>query len=131
MCFLYSGSRLMNYVNILSNGLKVAPPEAPITGHMFGRGIYFADIVSKSANYCFTNRLSNIGLMLLCEVALGQTLDLYFANSFINYLPNATHQSIRGCGATFPMQHTLLNGVNVASGNLCRAQFPTALHYNE
>jgi hypothetical protein len=37
-------------------GLKVAPPEAPTTGYMFGKGVYFADMSSKSANYCFTNR---------------------------------------------------------------------------
>jgi len=23
---------------------------------MFGKGVYFADMVSKSANYCFTNK---------------------------------------------------------------------------
>jgi hypothetical protein len=38
---------------------------------MFGKGVYFADMVTKSANYCFTSRDNNIGLMLLCEVALG------------------------------------------------------------
>ena len=38
---------------------------------MFGKGIYFADMVSKSANYCSTNRTNNTGLMLLCDVALG------------------------------------------------------------
>jgi hypothetical protein len=42
----------MSYVQ----GLKVAPPEAPTTGYMFGKGVYFADMSSKSANYCFTNR---------------------------------------------------------------------------
>lgn len=29
---LWHGSRLMNIVSILSNGLKIAPPEAPVTG---------------------------------------------------------------------------------------------------
>jgi poly [ADP-ribose] polymerase len=38
---------------------------------MFGKGIYFADMVSKSANYCFTTPDNSMGLMLLCEVALG------------------------------------------------------------
>ena len=38
---------------------------------MFGKGIYFADMSSKSANYCFTSRSDPTGLMLLCEVALG------------------------------------------------------------
>ena len=49
---LWHGSRLTNYVGILKEGLRIAPPEAPSTGYMFGKGVYFADIVSKSANYC-------------------------------------------------------------------------------
>ncbi|CAO3563148.1 unnamed protein product [Mortierella alpina] len=68
---LWHGSRLTNYVGILSQGLRIAPPEAPVTGYMFDKGAYFADCVSKSANYCFTSRGNSTGLMLLCEVALG------------------------------------------------------------
>lgn len=67
---LWHGSRLTNYVGILSEGLKIAPYQAPSTGYMFGKGIYFADIASKSANYCLPKHNSQ-GLMLLCEVALG------------------------------------------------------------
>ena len=29
---------------ILSQGLRIAPPEAPVTGYMFGKGVYFADM---------------------------------------------------------------------------------------
>ena len=36
-----------------------------------GKGVYFADMVSKSANYCNTSSANNTGLLLLCEVALG------------------------------------------------------------
>jgi Poly(ADP-ribose) polymerase catalytic domain len=49
---LWHGSRSSNFAGILSQGLRIAPPEAPVTGYMFGKGIYFADMVSKSANYC-------------------------------------------------------------------------------
>ena len=35
---------------------------------MFGKGVYFADMVSKSANYCFTNKSNNTGLLILNEV---------------------------------------------------------------
>lgn len=34
-------------VGILSKGLLIAPPEAPVTGYMFGKGLYFADMVTK------------------------------------------------------------------------------------
>lgn len=32
--FFYAGSRLTNFVGILSQGLRIAPPEAPATGYM-------------------------------------------------------------------------------------------------
>lgn len=38
---------------------------------MFGKGVYFADMVSKSANYCHTSQSDPVGLLLLAEVALG------------------------------------------------------------
>ena len=38
---------------------------------MFGKGVYFANMSSKSANYCFATRSSSKGVMLLCDVALG------------------------------------------------------------
>jgi poly [ADP-ribose] polymerase 2/3/4 len=41
---LWHGSRTGNYVSILKHGLNIAPPEAPIQGCMFGKGIYFADV---------------------------------------------------------------------------------------
>lgn len=49
-------------------GLRIAPPEAPVTGYMFGKGIYFADMFSKSANYCYATNASTSGVLLLCEV---------------------------------------------------------------
>lgn len=35
---LWHGSRTTNFASILKNGLKIAPPEAPATGYMFGKG---------------------------------------------------------------------------------------------
>ena len=35
---------------------------------MFGKGLYFADMSSKSANYCYTTPTKNTGLVLLSEV---------------------------------------------------------------
>jgi hypothetical protein len=49
-------------------GLRIAPPEAPVTGYMFGKGVYFADMFSKSANYCYASEASRSGVLLLCEV---------------------------------------------------------------
>ena len=68
---LWHGSRLTNYVGILSQGLRIAPPEAPVSGYMFGKGIYLADMGGKSAEYCHASPSSPHGIVLLCEAALG------------------------------------------------------------
>lgn len=97
---LWHGSRTTNYAGILSQGLRIAPPEAPVTGYMFGKGVYFADMASKSANYCNTTRSNNTGLMLLCEVALGNMYELKKAEH-VTKLPAGKH-SCKGLGKTGP-----------------------------
>lgn len=39
---LWHGSRATNFGGILSQGLRIAPPEAPVSGWMFGKGVYLA-----------------------------------------------------------------------------------------
>jgi hypothetical protein len=43
---------------------------------MFGKGVYFGDMVAKSAEYCFTTPTANTGLLLLSKVALGSTYEV-------------------------------------------------------
>lgn len=38
---------------------------------MFGKGVYLADMSSKSANYCYSYISNNQALLLLCEAELG------------------------------------------------------------
>ncbi|KAG8225243.1 hypothetical protein J437_LFUL008780, partial [Ladona fulva] len=97
---LWHGSRLTNYAGILSQGLRIAPPEAPVTGYMFGKGIYFADMVSKSANYCCASTTNTTGLLLLCEVALGNMMEKHNAH-YVEKLPKNIH-SVKGVGMTQP-----------------------------
>jgi poly [ADP-ribose] polymerase 1 len=130
---LWHGSRLTNYVGILSHGLKIAPPEAPVTGYMFGKGIYFADMVSKSANYCFTNKANNVGFMLLSEVALGDMHELTKAQSSIQKPPNGKH-SVKGVGKTQPdsTQSIQRDGVTIPLGNsVTNDKLKSDLLYNE
>ncbi|XP_048211654.1 poly [ADP-ribose] polymerase 2 [Perognathus longimembris pacificus] len=114
---LWHGSRLSNWAGILSHGLQIAPPEAPITGYMFGKGIYFADMSSKSANYCFASHLKNTGLLLLSEVALGQCNELLKANPKAEGLLQGKH-STKGLGkmAPNPAHFITLNGSTVPLG---------------
>ena len=68
---LWHGSRGCNFGGILSQGLRIAPPEAPANGKAFGNGIYLADRSSKSAAYCDPWTSGQTGLLLLCEAQLG------------------------------------------------------------
>lgn len=48
---LWHGSAVVNFAGILSQGLRIAPKEADPTGYMFGKGVYFADVLAKSLGY--------------------------------------------------------------------------------
>ncbi|PYH40704.1 putative poly(ADP)-ribose polymerase PARP [Aspergillus saccharolyticus JOP 1030-1] len=71
---LWHGSRSTNFGGILSQGLRIAPPEAPVNGYMFGKGVYLADMSSKSANYCCASGSGGKGLLLLCDAELGDPM---------------------------------------------------------
>ncbi|XP_064195311.1 poly [ADP-ribose] polymerase 1 [Anguilla rostrata] len=129
---LWHGSRATNYAGILSQGLRIAPPEAPVTGYMFGKGVYFADMVSKSANYCHTSQSDPVGLILLGEVALGNMHELKKA-SHITKLPKGKH-SVKGLGRTAPDPSATvsLDGVQVPLGKCINTNIEdTSLLYNE
>ncbi len=68
---------------------------------MFGKGIYFADMVSKSANYCLATKFNNIGLLLLCEVALGDMNEKIVSDFNAHLLPS-NKNSTKGLGQTAP-----------------------------
>lgn len=117
---LWHGSRMTNWAGILSQGLRIAPPEAPVTGYMFGKGCYFSDCSSKSANYCYTNSSKNIGLLSLSEVSLGACNELKNADNNADRLP-AGKMSVKGCGKSEPDQSEwvkLDNGCVVPIGKL-------------
>jgi poly [ADP-ribose] polymerase 2/3/4 len=69
---LVHGSRMSNFMSILSTGLRVPLASQVANGSILGPGIYFADVSSKSLNYCQTSDTNGIGFLLLCEVALGE-----------------------------------------------------------
>jgi len=144
---LWHGSRTTNFSGILSQGLRIAPPEAPVTGYMFDKGIYLADVVSKSANYCWPHLSDNTGLLLLCEAQLGtpmyesQDSDYYAAKTSRNMGAIAT----KGLGRTTPAEwecasviHKDLEGVKVpklsgSEANITRDENTPGLclQYNE
>ncbi|VDD80054.1 unnamed protein product, partial [Mesocestoides corti] len=131
---LWHGSRMSNWMGILGRGLKIAPPEAPSTGYMFGKGVYFADCASKSANYTHVTSSNDIGIMALCEVSLGECNELLNADYNANNLPSGKH-SVKGLGShmTDPSTWiTLDDGVVVPSGKIIASNVKDAcLFYNE
>lgn len=134
---LWHGSRLTNWAGILGNGLRIAPPEAPVTGYMFGKGVYFADMSSKSCNYCFASPGKNVGVALLCEVSLGNPNKLLAADYKADQLPPGK-DSVMGLGKIAPDESanfTMPDGTIVPLGK----KIPTGvtnpsgytLNYNE
>uniref|UniRef100_A0A453SNG4 Poly [ADP-ribose] polymerase n=1 Tax=Aegilops tauschii subsp. strangulata TaxID=200361 RepID=A0A453SNG4_AEGTS len=113
---LWHGSRLSNWAGIFSQGLRIAPPEAPVTGYMFGKGVYFADMFSKSANYCYASQTSRSGVLLLCEVALGDMNELLNAKYDADNLPKGK-LSTKGVGQMAPAESKVTeDGVVVPLG---------------
>lgn len=111
---LWHGSRIVNYMGIFAQGLRIAPPEAFSTGEMFGKGVYFADMFSKSFGYTHNiDSYSRKGyrLLLLCEVALGEMLELREPQNITEL--KAPYKSVKGIGRHGPrMDHkiTMPNG---------------------
>ena len=66
----------------------------------------------KSVNYCFVSPSWKEGLLVLCDVALGQTNDLLATDYSADELPRGKH-STRGLGRVAPdpaQQETLYEG---------------------
>jgi len=113
---LWHGSRVSNYVGILSQGLRIAPPEAPKSGYRFGKGIYFADICEKSAHYCRGNTGGkDTILMMLVDVSLGKMAELLKDQYMEEPLPG--FHSTKAMGAQAPVDSmTTKEGVLVPYG---------------
>ncbi|THH11380.1 hypothetical protein EW145_g694 [Phellinidium pouzarii] len=97
---LWHGSRSTNFAGILSQGLRIAPPQAPVNGYMFGKGVYFAD----SYNYCYAQSSGNIGILLLCDVAAKPCHELLSGNYNANEECKAANKlATKGLGQTQPV----------------------------
>jgi poly [ADP-ribose] polymerase 2/3/4 len=140
---LWHGSRSSNFGGILSQGLRIAPPEAPVSGYAFGKGVYLADCSSKSANYCCSYLSNNTGLLLLVEAELSNPMYEITSGDF-NAETEAKKQnciSTKGVGSTVPQAwkdagcvHKDLKGVKMPDGkvgpNTALSQYGY-LQYNE
>eukprot|EP00736_Rhodelphis_marinus_P007745 Rmarinus@m.20712 len=103
---LWHGSRLSNFVGIISQGLRIAPPEAPASGYRFGKGLYFADMMSLSSRYCRSMPGQDF-CMILCDVALGKPAKLA-RDQFMTKAP-AGHDSTWALGTKEPNPKDKMN----------------------
>jgi len=113
---LWHGSRLTNYVGIISQGLRIAPPEAPKSGYRFGKGIYFADMMSLSSKYCRSG--NDDFAMLLGHVALGVTADLTKDQYMEKPLPNTHSTKALGSIEPNPKENVKLGNIVVPCGKI-------------
>jgi len=144
---LWHGSRTTNFGGILSQGLRIAPPEAPVNGYMFDKGIYLADIVSKSANYCCAQSSGKTGLLMLCEAQLGDPMLELIDSDYhaAKHCSDGGHLATKGLGQTAPKEwedasvvHPQLKGVTMpkvsgSESTICADLNPPSawLQYNE
>ncbi|KAI0697472.1 PARP-domain-containing protein [Cytidiella melzeri] len=139
---LWHGSRTTNFAGILKQGLRIAPPEAPVSGYMFGKGVYFADMMSKSAGYCYSHLSDRTGLLLLCEVAAKPFHELRFSDYNADKGCKAAGKRVtKGVGRVQPidwqdagvaLENDALKGVHMPKGppsDMSQGNF--ALYYNE
>ena len=97
---LWYGVSISNFVNIFKNGLELPSPNAPIFSYMFGKGIYFSDIAIKS--FYNSRPQNNIGLMLLCEVELGNIEERFKADIKLPQTMEKDKNSVKVVGINYP-----------------------------
>ncbi|XP_052272329.1 poly [ADP-ribose] polymerase tankyrase-like isoform X2 [Dreissena polymorpha] len=101
---LWHGSATSNFIGILSNGLQVAPSEAPLTGSAFGEGIYTADAFDKCYSYCRNfSQNSSVKCALLCEVALGNIKEDVIVDERVDLI-HSEYNSLKIMGQKVPDQ---------------------------
>lgn len=129
---LWHGTRTVNFASIIKDGLQIAPPNVQHSGYMFGKGIYFADVVTKSANYCHSEETNRMGLLLLSEVALGNSWKLRNACNIENLSPPWNSVLGEGLFVPDPMGEVFIEeGVGVPCGKPIDVKEPRTLWYNE
>uniref|UniRef100_A0A0N5BVH8 Poly [ADP-ribose] polymerase n=1 Tax=Strongyloides papillosus TaxID=174720 RepID=A0A0N5BVH8_STREA len=132
---LWHGSRTTNWYGILSQGLRIAPKEAPVTGYMFDKGIYLADLSSKSINYCYASP-GETGFLALVEAAIGNPNVKFNSDCSASKSLKSDQHSVKGQGRMIPGKEIKLeNGTVLYNGpivdNKEHKPEDLCLYYNE
>lgn len=132
---LFHGSKNVNVLGILKQGLRIAPPEAPRTGLAFGKGVYFSDQFSKALSY--SSRLSAKkgiqprAFVFVAEVALGIPFVAMQAQYMENPRDGTNSTFAPATSAPDSNRNLILNasGAIVPLGELKKSQLPQAWRY--
>lgn len=121
---LFHGTRATNVVSICQNGLicdlSRVGINVPITGKMYGLGVYASNSASKSIQYCAYDTTDDIACLFIVEFALGNMLKKKQADVTLSSknLPKEFH-STWGMGASsFKKYDTYDDGTRIPSGKL-------------
>lgn len=121
---LFHGSPIPNWCSIIKSGLLLDPSKlgVKITGKMFGYGIYWANSISKSFNYCGANNTDNIAVLAIAEVALGEILEQYTSNYSLSqaHMDSLKKNSTHGKGGSSPGDFVEIDGVKIPNGKLVK-----------
>ncbi|CAI5725203.1 unnamed protein product [Hyaloperonospora brassicae] len=142
---LWHGSHLANWSGILSEGLRIAPPEVASNGRIFGKGLYFTDKVTKAQAYCHCRPTNghNQCVLALSEVALGACKEMLNsddnAKQFVHTASGgraneAYYHSCKGVGSCRPDSSGDVVDVHGAVWPLGKSVQPekrTGLHHSE
>lgn len=116
---LWYGISISNFVNVFKNGLNLPSKEAPIFSYMFGKGIYFSDVAIKS--FYNSRPQNNIGIMLLCEVQLGNIEERDKADIKLPSTLGEDKNSVKVLGMNYPDQNGNYideNGIIIPTGKV-------------
>ena len=116
---LWLGVAIPNFANIFKNGISLPPEEAPIFSYMFGKGIYFSDIAIKS--FYNSHPQNNIGILLLCEVGLGDLEERLKADIKLPQTLSEGKNSVKVLGMNYPDEkgnYSDENGVEIPMGDI-------------
>ncbi|KUF64484.1 Poly polymerase 2 [Phytophthora nicotianae] len=142
---LWHGSHLANWLGILSEGLRIAPPEVASNGRTFGKGLYFTDKVTKAQAYCHCRPTNghNQCVFALSEVALGESKEMLNsddnAKQFVHTgaggrAKGAYYHSCKGVGSCRPDSAGEVADVHGAIwpvGKPVQPEERTGLHHSE
>jgi len=102
---LWHAAKPTELLHKLKLGLQAPISTAPSASYMFGKGIYFTDVVSKAAVNSFVMRMDKQCLLLLCDVAVG--IEHRMVKPKVMEKAPKFHHSVVGVGKQAPANFTL------------------------